>query len=325
MPLATWLADASRMTGYPVVEVAGWQNRGHGAMSSFQGVVCHHTAGPKTGEYPSLAVVRDGRPGLSGPLAQLGLGRSGTVYVIASGLSYHAGVSAWAGFSSLNSTFIGIEAEDDGDGIWTSEQLDCYPRLAAALCYYMGRSASRVCGHKECALPLGRKPDPAGINMNAFRDTVAYMLGDPTNRIPRGEIDVALTQAEIDAIATAVWNKGIVNWWDDTVPASLILKTMEYRCYDAQEVRLASVQANQATQDGKLNSLLSGQTAAGAKLDALQTGQSDAATALDDISTLVQQILTTGIDPQAITAAVDAAIDASLDGLVVSSTITPAP
>ncbi|GAY12026.1 N-acetylmuramoyl-L-alanine amidase [Pseudonocardia sp. N23] len=183
-----WLADAARLTGYPVAEVSGWRNRGHGGMTAVEGVVCHHTAGPRTGEYPSLQVVRDGHAGLPGPLAHLGLGRSGTVYVIAAGLSYHAGDSGWAGLSSLNYRFIGIEAESTGagSGDWTPEQVDCYPRLVAALLYFMRRNASRVCAHRECAIPKGRKIDPTGIDMTAFRGRVAALLADPLHRIPRG-------------------------------------------------------------------------------------------------------------------------------------------
>lgn len=177
-----WLADAARLTGYPVVELSGWKARGHGGMTSVEGVVLHHTAGPKTGEYPSLAVVRDGRAGLAGPLANFGLGRSGTVYVNAAGLAYHAGVSEWAGMGDLNGRFLGIEAEDDGDGIWTGEQIDCYPRLVAACLYYMRRDASRACAHRECA-PT-RKIDPTGFDMPALRSRVADMLADPLRRIP---------------------------------------------------------------------------------------------------------------------------------------------
>lgn len=181
-----WLVEAARLTGYPVVEVAGWRTRGHGGLSSVEGVVVHHTAGPSVGEMPSLAVVRDGRAGLAGPLSQLGLGRSGTVYVIAAGLAYHAGASAWADMTALNSRFLGIEAEDDGDGTWTPAQLDCYPRLCAALCHYMRRDASRVAAHREVALPKGRKPDPTGIDMAAFRRQITRLLADPLTHIPRG-------------------------------------------------------------------------------------------------------------------------------------------
>lgn len=192
-----WLADAARLTGYPVTEVDGWRTRGHGQMVGVEGVVAHHTAGPATGDFPSLRVVRDGHSSLSGPLAQLGLGRSGTIYVIAAGLCYHAGASSWAGFTSLNSRFIGIEAESVGTrDDWTREQRDCYPRLCAALAHYMKRPASRVAGHKEVA--PHRKIDPAFWDMGALREQVAHMLADPLNRIPRtGGANVALTDDQV--------------------------------------------------------------------------------------------------------------------------------
>lgn len=189
-----WLADAARLTGYPVVENAGWRTRGvpgsNGQplpMRVCEGVVLHHTADGPTGDYPSLRVVRDGRSDLQGPLAHYGLARSGAIQVIASGLCYHAGASSWAGFSDLNDEFIGIEAEATGttSDCWTDEQLDAYPRLVAAILYYLHRDASRAGGHKEVCLPRGRKIDPAFIDLNAFRAQVAHLLGDPLGRIPR--------------------------------------------------------------------------------------------------------------------------------------------
>src|SRR5690606_40080690 len=68
MPYLTNLADVARRTGYPVTEVAGWKSRGHGPQPSVQGIVCHHTAGRN-----DMHVVRDGRPGLTGPLSQFWL------------------------------------------------------------------------------------------------------------------------------------------------------------------------------------------------------------------------------------------------------------
>ena len=180
-----WLVDAAKLTGYPVVEVNGWRGRGHGGMRALEGVVCHHTAGPKTGNMPSLGVITNGRAGLAGPLANYGLARDGTAFVVAAGCAWHAGASAWAGFYDLNDEFLGIEAEDDGDGIWTAEQNDSYPRLVASILYYCHRGAERATAHKECCVPHGRKPDPAGINMSDFRNRVAWLLGDPLKRIPR--------------------------------------------------------------------------------------------------------------------------------------------
>ena len=163
-----WLADAARTTGYPVVEVDGWGRRGHGPMVLCEGVVGHHTGTEEDsirGDYPSLRVVKEGRAGLLGPLSHLGLGRSGTIYVIAAGKCYHAGDSAHAGFTQLNDKYLGIEAEDEGDGDWTDEQLDAYPKLVAAMLKRMGRGVGRYVSHRECAThPRGRKPDPAGIS-----------------------------------------------------------------------------------------------------------------------------------------------------------------
>jgi peptidoglycan hydrolase-like protein with peptidoglycan-binding domain len=180
-----WLADAARLTGYPVSEVSGWRTRGHGGFRAIEGVVGHHTAdGP--GEYPSLNIVTRGRADLAGPLCNYGLARSGAVYVVAAGVAWHAGASRWAGFTDLNDEFLGIEAESAGTrDDWTPAQRDSYPRLVAAALYYMRRNAARFGGHKEVCLPPGRKIDPAFIDLPAFRSRVDWLLADPLNRIPK--------------------------------------------------------------------------------------------------------------------------------------------
>lgn len=183
---ASWLVDAARLTGYPVTVQSGCFGRGHGDFRVIEGVGCHHTAGPRNGDYPSLLVVRDGRAGLKGPLSNYGLGRSGTIQCIADGVSYHAGASNWAGFTDLNDEFIGIEAESMGTiDDWTPPQRDCYPRLVAAILFYIRRDASRAAGHKEICRPAGRKIDPAFWDMKTMRSQIAWYLEDPLNRIPR--------------------------------------------------------------------------------------------------------------------------------------------
>jgi hypothetical protein len=176
MPWLTQLAEVARRTGCPVTEVAGWKSRGHGPQPEVRGVVCHHTAGPAGGgDYPSLAVVRSGRPGLDGPLSQFGLGRSGRIYVIAAGRCWHNAPST----SPLhdNSSSIGIEAENNGSQPWPAAQVDAYKRLCAELCREFGLSASRVKAHRE--VNTG-KPDPHGIDMGAFRSAVAALIkGEP--------------------------------------------------------------------------------------------------------------------------------------------------
>ncbi|EWC63691.1 Phage endolysin [Actinokineospora spheciospongiae] len=152
MPYLTDLAQAVRKSGLRVVECGSWTGRGHGPMTSVKGVVCHWTAtGPavRPGEdYPSLGIVRDGRAGLPGPLANLGLGRDGTVYVIAAGLAYHAGEGYLAGVGANgNANLVGIECE--GSGTWPAAQLAAYPRLCAALSAHYRFPAARVIGHSE--------------------------------------------------------------------------------------------------------------------------------------------------------------------------------
>ncbi|MET8987768.1 peptidoglycan recognition family protein [Nonomuraea wenchangensis] len=172
MQWLTQLAEVARRTGHPVTEVKGWKTRGHGPQPAVEGIVCHHSAGPSGGgDYPSLAVVRSGRPGLDGPLSQFGLGRSGRIYVIAAGRCWHNAPST-SGYHT-NSNSIGIEAESDGRQPWPAIQLDAYRKLCAELCKEFGLSASRVKGHKEVNTA---KPDPHSINMHDFRLQVARLI-----------------------------------------------------------------------------------------------------------------------------------------------------
>lgn len=169
MPYLTNLADIARRTGYTVVEVPGWRTRGHGPMSGVRGVVCHHTAG-----WEDLHVVRDGRPGLEGPLSQFWLRRDGRIYVVAAGRCWHNAPSTSA--NHTNSYSVGIEAENDGRTAWPAKQLDSYKKLCAELAKAFGLSASRVVGHKEVN---AGKIDPHSINMSAFRRDVAELMTAP--------------------------------------------------------------------------------------------------------------------------------------------------
>jgi hypothetical protein len=174
----TWLAEVLDGAGLKVAEQPGWQTRGLGDVGPTRGVMCHHTAGPKTGNMPSLGIVTHGRSDLRGPLAQLCLGRDGTFYVVAAGRANHAGVGAWQGLKSGNTNFIGIEAENTGlpDDPWPQAQMDAYQHGVAAILRKIGADAIMCCGHKEYALPPGRKTDPS-FDMIAFRSMLTGLLG----------------------------------------------------------------------------------------------------------------------------------------------------
>lgn len=176
--METWIADVLRGAGCKVVELAGWKTRGRpGVFGPVQGVLCHHTAGSRKGNAPTLNLIVEGRPDLPGPLSQLHLARDGTFTVISGGRCNHAGAGKWQNVTSGNSSFIGIEAENAGDGKdpWPDIQMEAYAKGCAAILKHIGKPVIMCVGHKEYATPLGRKIDPS-FNMTAFRARVKAFM-----------------------------------------------------------------------------------------------------------------------------------------------------
>lgn len=180
----TWLPKVLLEAGLKVAETQGWTERGRAEMGAVRGVMCHHTGTASPGNMPTLKMLIGGRPDLPGPLAQLGLGRDGTYYIVAAGRANHAGAGSWRGIVTGNSSFIGIEAENAGgrETPWPDVQMDAYRRGVAALLRKIGADASMSCGHREYALPAGRKPDPV-FDMNAFRAGVAAIMAGQTSSV----------------------------------------------------------------------------------------------------------------------------------------------
>lgn len=175
--LVTLLSDA----GVSVVGEPSWATRSRPGPFKPVGVMVHHTAGGRTGDAPSLAVCRDGRPGLAGPLCHIVLARSGLAHVVSAGLANHAGpgdprvlaavradapVDVDARHRSVvpetapgNASFWGIEVENTGlanDAEYPAVQLDALALICAALCHHHGWSANRVIHHRQWTR---RKPD----------------------------------------------------------------------------------------------------------------------------------------------------------------------
>lgn len=177
----TWLPAVLKNAGLKVALVDGWEERGS-TMGTVLGVLCHHTAGPKAGNMPSLNTLLKGTSKVPGPLAQLGLGRDGTFYIVAAGRCNHAGSGIWKGITNGNTHFIGIEAENTGlanDFPWPEVQMDAYCRGVAAILKHIGKDASFCAGHKEYRLPKGFKTDP-DFDMDAFRKRVSDILTGAT-------------------------------------------------------------------------------------------------------------------------------------------------
>ena len=193
-----WLPHVLKSAGLKVATVPGWEERGRGDVGTIVGVICHHTAGARHGNMPSLRLLTEGRPAapgvtaLGGPLSQLGLGRDGTYYVIAAGKCNHAGAGVWNHATNGNANFIGIEAENTGganDFPWPAVQVDAYHRGVAAILTHVGQPAGACCAHREYARPAGRKSDTL-LDMHGFRATVAAIMsgnGAPPVLIPAAE------------------------------------------------------------------------------------------------------------------------------------------
>jgi peptidoglycan hydrolase-like protein with peptidoglycan-binding domain len=180
----TWLPDVLKDAGLKVAEVPGWKNLGIADMGPIKGVLCHHTGtASRSGNMPSLNTLIHGRTGenaLRGPLAQLGLGRDGTYYIISAGKCNHAGPGEWQGITTGNTNFIGIEAENMGNARvdpWPDVQMDAYQRGVAAILKHINRGADFCIGHKEYRLPKGFKDDP-DLDMDVFRTAVDDILND---------------------------------------------------------------------------------------------------------------------------------------------------
>ena len=198
--MLTNLATVLRAAGLKVAEESGWETRGHsgprhaggdfgvGLSGNPKTIVCHHTGGLK-----DLRVIIDGRPGLSGPLANIWLAQDGTWHVTAAGMCYHAGVVR--DLSYANEWSIGIEAEATGVDAWPDVQYQSYAKGCAALCEAFGLHPSRVLGHKEVCEPAGRKNDP-NFSMFRFRDLVEHYLLPPPLEVPE-----VITAADRTAIA----------------------------------------------------------------------------------------------------------------------------
>lgn len=182
-----WLADVLRAEGVTVVETPGWLESGHGDMGSLWGVINHHT-GSNGSTWQSI---RNGRPDLSGPLAQIHLRRDGVAELVAVGVCWHGGTGYWPGLGRhvANQRTIGIECQNDGGGSpgkphrssWPDAQYDALVKINAAFVRRIDADASHCLSHKE--YDQGDPPtaegkwDPGAIDMNILRRDVAARLG----------------------------------------------------------------------------------------------------------------------------------------------------
>lgn len=198
--------------GLNVEEVSGWRTRGRPYDFRPRAIFAHHDASSaSSGNAGAIGVVTNGRTGLPGPLSQFVLGRDGTVYVVAAGYSNHAGYGGPRGGvpANMGNTYaVGIEAANNGVGErWPDRQLQAYYRLCAALMVWLDiKDVDAVFGHKEWT---SRKIDPAGINMNQFRDNVSKALRHGPSMQEGQKKVTKQQQPRIEQAYSLLW--GIIN------------------------------------------------------------------------------------------------------------------
>jgi hypothetical protein len=227
------------------VKEPGWRTRSNDqGWRDVTGFMVHHTGndGPDKIE---LKTVTDGRPDLSGPLAQFGLDDDGVVHLVAAGAANHAG-----GGDEVVLKAVQLESYDDfpppprfthedfrngkpgavignprfmGVETFYNEELSAkaratMPILAAAMIWALDRkdtdnawTARSVIGHKEWQKG---KPDPRKVNMKVLRRQIQALLDAGPTHIQFAHLATKewflmpnIPTANLDQIRKAIWTQ----------------------------------------------------------------------------------------------------------------------
>lgn len=149
--------------GYPKPAVISMPspNKNSRGGAKIDTIVLHHTgdanSAQATGKY------------FQNPAAQVSshyvVGKDGTIVqpVQDADRAWHAGTSEFKGRSDVNDFSIGIEIANKGDGKdpYTDAQYKALAKLVLYLQDHYGIPWERITGHKDVALPKGRKIDPS--------------------------------------------------------------------------------------------------------------------------------------------------------------------
>lgn len=108
------------------------------------------------------------------------IGRNGTVFqaVHPDRRAWHAGTSRYDGVDNVNDFAVGVCLSNRNDGVepYPMAQQGAAADVCAVLCGVYGIPVDRITTHAAIALPAGRKTDPRGLDVDAFRAMVAARL-----------------------------------------------------------------------------------------------------------------------------------------------------
>ena len=151
--------------------------------------------GPRKAHVPVSAIVlhADASPSIEGTLEWIAtpkpknpnpvsyhvvIGRNGRVYVSVhpDRRAWHAGTSSLDGVADCNTFAVGVclSNKNDGAELYPPAQVMAAADVCAALCRHYGIPVERIVTHAHVS--PGRKTDPKGFDVPAFRATVEQML-----------------------------------------------------------------------------------------------------------------------------------------------------
>lgn len=164
-----------RSFGVPVTFEPGWDRRGNGQSSAYQGGIEHHTGGAYNNTCPAILI--QGRSDLAGPLCNFAGLSGGGIHVVAAHPANHAGASGgpsngpFPRTTLFNRLVMGLEICYPGNSPMTDAQYRTAKVFAYAMKVLFG-DIERNRGHAETSIE--GKWDPGyspgrTINMSALR------------------------------------------------------------------------------------------------------------------------------------------------------------
>jgi hypothetical protein len=219
----------------PVKYHVGWEKRGNGQTSAYQGLIWHHTATNYLNDPPSI--LWDGRPDLDGPLCNSSGNADGSVTIIAANPANHAGASGGKSMGPLprtntfNKCVWGHEIVYPGDKPMTPAQYHAALVLGGVISGILKRPTAEWCrGHAETSVTGKWDPGYAPgktVDLNAMRRDVWPALFMEAGDMP-------LSDDDLSKIASRVWQFGVANKFPDKklTQAQDMLGWIDLRAYN---------------------------------------------------------------------------------------------
>jgi N-acetylmuramoyl-L-alanine amidase len=150
-------------------------NHNSRGLSKVSAIVLHADASA-TVESSLSWITRD----VSGVSYHVLIGRNGMTFccVNPDRRAWHAGVAELGTSKDVNSIAVGVclSNKNDGKEPFPMSQQGAAADVCALLCRWYGIPVDRIVSHAFVARPVGRKTDPLGLDLTAFRAMVSARL-----------------------------------------------------------------------------------------------------------------------------------------------------